>query len=42
MKAEWFTDFIAKNHEQLLARLDQALNWLIARTEDNQTTAAIR
>jgi transposase len=42
MKAEWFTDFIAKDRDQLIARLDLALNWLIARSQDNQTTAAIR
>ena len=42
LKAEWFCDFIAKDRASLIARLDDALNWLIARTEDNKVTAAIR
>ena len=42
LKAEWFTDFIAKDRDALMARLDHALNWLIARTDDNKVTAAIR
>lgn len=42
LKAEWFSDFIAPDRQALIARLDMALNWLIARTEQNKTTAAIR
>jgi len=42
LKAEWFSDFYAKDRDTLIGRLDQALNWLIARTEQNQITAAIR
>ena len=41
LKAEWFTDFIAKNREQLIERLDKALIWLIKRTNKNQKTCAI-
>ncbi len=41
MKAEWFCDFVARDKDALIARLDQALNWLMARTHTNQTTAAI-
>jgi len=41
MKGEWFTDHIAKNHEQLIERLDQALNWLIQRKEKNKKTCRI-
>jgi len=42
LKAQWFTDFIAKDREALIARLDQALCWLIDRTDQNKQTAAIR
>ena len=42
IKAEWFTDFTAKNHAQLIERLDQALRWAIERTEPNKSTCAIR
>lgn len=42
LKAEWFTDYIAKNREQLIERLDKALMWLIKRTNANQQTCAIR
>ena len=31
LKAEWFSDFVAKSHEALLARIDQALRWVIGR-----------
>ena len=27
MKANWFTDYIAKNREALIERLDKALQW---------------
>ena len=42
LKAEWFSDFYANDRNALMTRLDQALNWLIARTAQNQITAAIR
>lgn len=42
LKAEWFSDFIAKTKDELTARLDQALNWVINRTQQNQTTCAIK
>jgi len=41
MKAEWFTDFVAKDKQALIERLDQALCWLIDRTDQNKITAAI-
>jgi len=42
IKAEWFSDYIAKDRKQLIARLDQALNWAIDRTEQNQQTCSMR
>jgi len=42
IKAEWFADFTAKTRDQLIARLDLALRWAIARSEENQSTCAIR
>ncbi len=42
LKAEWFSDFIAKDRESLMARLDVALQWVIDRVERNQITCAIR
>jgi transposase len=41
IKAEWFTDFVAKDRDALIARLDVALNWAMARQTDNQSTCAI-
>lgn len=41
MKAEWFTDFIAKTREQLTDRLDKALCWLVDRQTSNQITCTI-
>lgn len=38
MKAEWFSDFVAKDRNALEGRLDQALCWLIDRQEANQKT----
>ena len=35
------SDFYTDDREALIARLDQALNWLIARSNENQRTAAI-
>lgn len=42
LKANWFTDFIAKTRDDLVARLDLALTWLIGRSEENQQTCAIK
>jgi transposase len=42
LKAEWFADFIAKDRQALIARLDLALCWLIDRNQQNKVTAAIR
>jgi len=42
MKAEWFSDFIAKDRNELIARLDKALQWLISRHEQNQKTCSIK
>lgn len=42
MKANWFTDFISKNREELIDRLDQALNWLVSRADRNRHTCAIK
>ena len=42
MKANWFTDYIAKNREALIERLDKALQWLIERSYENQTTCSMR
>lgn len=42
IKAEWFSDFIAKSREELIERLDQALLWVVSRTQDNRKTCSIR
>jgi len=42
IKAQWFTDFIAKTKEALIQRLDQALLWAIDRKDLNRTTCSIR
>jgi transposase len=42
IKAEWFCDFVARDKEALMQRLDQALNWVTDRTSDNQRTCAIK
>ncbi len=42
MKAEWFTDFIAKTRPQLIERLDAALCWLVDRKVSNQITCGNR
>jgi transposase len=42
VKAEWFSDFIAKTREALMDRLDLALRWVIGRAEDNQRTCRIK
>lgn len=41
IKAEWFTDFIAKDRNELVERLDRALLWAINRKIDNKKTCAI-
>ncbi len=42
IKAQWFTDFIAKTRDQLMERLDQALCWVIDRATLNQQTCRIK
>jgi len=42
IKAEWFTDFVAKTREQLIARLDKALCWVMDRKEGNQKTCTVK
>jgi transposase len=42
LKAEWFCDFVAKDKETLLQRLDQALNWVTDRAANNQRTCALK
>lgn len=42
LKAEWFTDFVAKTQDQLIDRLTNGLLWLIERHHDNQRTCAIK
>jgi transposase len=42
VKAEWFSDFIAKDKETLMQRLDKALNWITDRAGDNQRTCALK
>jgi transposase len=42
LKAEWFCDFVAKDKQALMERLDQALNWVTDRATDNQRTCAIK
>lgn len=41
LKAEWFSDFVAKDRQALMERLDRALCWLIQRADDNRKTARI-
>jgi transposase len=42
MKADWFTGFVAKTIDELITRLDMALNWIIKRKTENQITCAIK
>jgi len=42
LKANWFTDFVAKTRDELIGRLDKALCWLIHREDDNQKTCRIK
>lgn len=41
IKAHWFSDFVAKDKEQLIDRLDKALLWAINRKAENQLTCSI-
>lgn len=41
MKAEWFSDFIAKDRQALMERLDRALCWIMDRAQDNRKTCSI-
>lgn len=42
IKAEWFTNWIAKSRDDLIDRLDQALLWIIQRNSENRRTCTIR
>jgi len=42
IKAEWFTDFIAKDREQLIDRLTEALLWAMNRKNKNQNSCSIK
>lgn len=42
IKAEFFTDFVAKDRDQLIERLDAALLWAIERQQGNKKTCSIR
>ena len=42
VKAQWFSDFIAKTREALMDRLDLALRWVIDRADDNRQTCRIK
>lgn len=39
--ARWIADFAAKSLEALMARLDEALRWVIDRAQDHQQTRPI-
>jgi transposase len=41
MKAQWFADFVSKNKNELIERLDKALLWIINRTSKNKITCSI-
>jgi len=41
IKGEWFTDFIAADMDELIARLDRALLWAMSRRYGNRKTCAI-
>lgn len=42
IKAEWFTDFVAKSRESLIDRLDKALLWALHRRDQNTKTCSIK
>ena len=41
VKAEWFSDFYAKNRDQLIEPIDKALMWLMNRKDGNRKTCRI-
>jgi transposase len=41
IKAEWFADFVARDKQALMERLDKALNWVTDRGIENARTCAI-
>jgi hypothetical protein len=41
MKARWFNNYVCKNEEQLLERLDQAILDVISNPKKTQKTACI-
>lgn len=42
IKAEWFSDFVAKTKDDLVARVDKALCWAMERKNLNRQTCSIR
>jgi len=42
IKQEWFADFVAKDRQRLIDRLDQALQWAMNNAPKNRKTCAIR
>ena len=42
LKAEWFTDFVAKDIDDLIARIDKALNWAVGRGSENAKNCPIK
>jgi hypothetical protein len=42
IKAEWFSDFVAKTKDHLIERLDQALLWAMGRGQANPKTCRIK
>jgi len=41
IKAQWFANYYAKDHDQLIERLDKALVWAMNRHEKNATTCSV-
>ena len=41
IKTEWFCGFTARTREDLIERLDRALNWAMTRKKNNQVTCAV-
>lgn len=41
IKSEWFNGYFAKNYDELVSRIDNALIWAINRKQHNQKTCAI-
>ena len=42
IKANWFTDFIARDRQSFTERLDAVPPWAIEREADNKQTCSIR